>query len=652
MFTASFFVIFLLCWRCWYTLSFTTPYQREEFGLFSDSSIVDLHNGSMESLQLWLNWHPVTLVIFYTSWSGQSIKSVPELISAHHMFSGSSVVSIIGINCWVGQCRQSFQSLHFPRLFLYHTHYPPIEYLDEITAPKIVKFLRNVIRPYSYIESMRSLQEFQEKYGNHVLFFVHSNELKRSLKFRAMFHASLNLLSHINRPEVGIILQDKLATSVGLPKYGNLLINSHFFRTKYFSNVHQKFTTNEIVEWMIKNTKKRVSELTPNATGNHFYISQLKHPSLVLALPNPWSDSSKNSEVFKKFHQIARDYYDCSCLKKPEIDDNKCKTQLKLMNNIYVHGSKCLETSTSCQSSGLALFTFNDNKNGQTRITLKFLQEPCVSLVHSPTGLWNLYSSCCYKQLYNQGRNYNVNINLESSFADEAAKKGGSTKCAGNAPCCSSKRIQNNDMKRHSVHGLACITNHTLDFYLLDSERYSYLLDNAGIDLDEDKKRLFVIDLPSKQNFIFNETVTYTSLAKFVLDFTFGNLLYVYQSLKKTSQHDVLHQNIVELSTETFQKEVIHENEHVLVMFYANWCGVCKPANLVYLQLMKTYQKHKIKFTRIDNDKFELPWHYTAPAFPSFVLFPAKNKQDSIHFPEDKQITVGNLMQFVSMALS
>ena len=61
-------------------------YKNENVVLFKNNtplSFVDIKDGSMDRLNEWLIAHPITLVMFYAPWSGQSIKAVPEILTAH-----------------------------------------------------------------------------------------------------------------------------------------------------------------------------------------------------------------------------------------------------------------------------------------------------------------------------------------------------------------------------------------------------------------------------------------------------------------------------------------------------------------------------------------------------------------------------------------
>lgn len=46
-------------------------------------SFVDIEDGSMDQLNELLTAHPITLVMFYAPWSGQSIKAIPEILTAY-----------------------------------------------------------------------------------------------------------------------------------------------------------------------------------------------------------------------------------------------------------------------------------------------------------------------------------------------------------------------------------------------------------------------------------------------------------------------------------------------------------------------------------------------------------------------------------------
>lgn len=103
----------------------------------------------------------------------------------------------------------------------------------------------------------------------------------------------------------------------------------------------------------------------------------------------------------------------------------------------------------------------------------------------------------------------------KTNSLDGPVRKSYSTEylCGKNAPCCSRnlESIRSN-LSLADFRGLACQTNKTLNFYLLDETRYKYLLENAGVDTSQPS--LLVVDLSEKTHFSIKENLNYLSVGK------------------------------------------------------------------------------------------------------------------------------------------
>ena len=79
--------------------------------------------------------------------------------------------------------------------------------------------------------------------------------------------------------------------------------------------------------------------------------------------------------------------------------------------------------------------------------------------------------------------------------------------------------------------------------------------------------------------------------------------------------------NIVHVSDESFEQEVLNASEPVLIDYWAEWCGPCKMIAPIIEELAEEYgEKIKIAKFNIDENP-ETPPKYGIRGIPTLMLF-------------------------------
>lgn len=79
--------------------------------------------------------------------------------------------------------------------------------------------------------------------------------------------------------------------------------------------------------------------------------------------------------------------------------------------------------------------------------------------------------------------------------------------------------------------------------------------------------------------------------------------------------------NIVSISDDTFEKEVVESNIPVLVDFWAQWCGPCKAIAPILDDLSQKYAG-KVKMVKLDVDHNPAtPPKFGVRGIPTLILF-------------------------------
>jgi thioredoxin 1 len=87
---------------------------------------------------------------------------------------------------------------------------------------------------------------------------------------------------------------------------------------------------------------------------------------------------------------------------------------------------------------------------------------------------------------------------------------------------------------------------------------------------------------------------------------------------------------ILEVSDQTFEKDVVQADQPTLVDFWAVWCGPCKMIAPVVEELSGEYEG-RVKFTKMNVDEnMNTPGRYGIRGIPTLMLFKGGKVVDQI----------------------
>ena len=93
---------------------------------------------------------------------------------------------------------------------------------------------------------------------------------------------------------------------------------------------------------------------------------------------------------------------------------------------------------------------------------------------------------------------------------------------------------------------------------------------------------------------------------------------------------------MLDISKDTFEKEVMKSSLPVLIDFWAPWCGPCRIVGPVLERLSSEYI-HKLKFAKLNvDDNQDIAAKYDVRGIPCMIIFSKGEETDRIigAFPE------------------
>ncbi|XP_022092601.1 thioredoxin domain-containing protein 11-like [Acanthaster planci] len=203
--------------------------------------------------------------------------------------------------------------------------------------------------------------------------------------------------------------------------------------------------------------------------------------------------------------------------------------------------------------------------------------------------------------------------------------------------------------------GLGCRTNRTVNFFAMRSEYFWQFAEQlgasarSGFQAPGKRTAIVLLDIEAEQQHLLAGEITASAIKNFIFNYTTSNLTRHLRSANAPSACSQMTGVCVqEVVSSTFEELVLDSTKDVLLLYYAPWCGFCSRTHHLYLMLAKVFQHStNLLISRIDGDANDLPWQFTPSSYPTLLLFPAGQKDQSLQFPQSTVLNLPNMIKFV-----
>ncbi|XP_063286360.1 thioredoxin domain-containing protein 11 [Pelobates fuscus] len=667
---------------------------RPPVHFFSKKSFVlDLFHGQLDYAEHIRQDSEITMFFLYAPWCGRSIMARSEIEEVANRLSDQ--VLFVAINCWwhQGTCRKQKHFYYFPVINLYHKSFGPIEYKGPLTAAYIEKFVRRVMSPLLYIPSLAKLRKFLSHYEPGVLGYFEFNASPQPPGYLTFFSSALHSLQkdYVETIRFGVITDRKLAKEISLTNPGTVYLHRNLNSSLVYPDKERNFTAANICNWALDNRESQLHWLRPHGGKSLLLDNELKKgPALFIFIPyNPLSEIHP---LLDEIADLILKYNRCTQSLAIE-DDHKqqkhnIKSELLSSSDTSSNVEETYRTFSCCNTvvlpqwyqlskvhnvCELCVNQTMDIKPSKARLPqCNFLEitaalnsfylkehifmgfmsrvKECSNFLsfYSP---FNHYTACCQTV---HRESISSMLNLENTnFAFASHWKNPLKNSPNIVPHIEEKRFINSTYHNGGggINGLRCRTNKTLNLYLLDSNLSWFYAERLGATTGVSFRKTFatIVDMKEETHFVLDQSqpLLTSNLEAFIQNFS-----KVYSPLQRhlvgdTSYHVSQQQLITEVTSSTFSRIVLEMKKDVLLLYYTSWCGFCASLNHLFLRLTQLLATDSIIVARINIAHNDLPWEFMVDRVPTILLFPQNRKDQSVKYPDDKQITLSNLLKFI-----
>lgn len=545
-----------------------------------------------------LNNSEISSVLYYNDWSSDADGVINSFLQASQRFCNQ--INYITVDCTKKQyCPKLSNGALYPLLQVHHRLYPsPITYGGPLKLHYMQEFYKTLISPITYVSSSARFFKLIQRTQFSVV--VHIDPLKHHA-LSAYYQMALQTLNHYPSQyvEFGVVTCGELATKLRLVEW-----QVHVFDRRKEGGVGDGDPLPSPIE--LHDLRSFSSRLMYN---------KKEKLAMVFEEPNEWI-------VKKHLTQSMRG---------------------EKSNFLY-------KALTSADAAMLFFISDLDMLNAIESVAISYSE-----VRNEADGGGGQSCSCCCSSFSDEL------VPCETCVIDDSCKD----RLSCSSPLLPTASTQTSTLLKTSypplkttlkcdilaeVRGLRHRLNHTITFAVLDIAEYRSVWRSLGV--GKATAGAVIVDVGNEDEYEMRKNLTEENIAEHIFRYSVGLFESTRTFHKPIVTSSLADDYNVATSNSNFKSQVLNSTADVLVLYTSPSCAACMIYDHYVADLRRFLRTSDVlTILRVDDRlNSHLEWPFYVDTFPSLILFPSTEPNDSIVFPSTEVSSI-SLKQLVSFLL-
>jgi len=588
-----------------------------------------------------------SVLMFYAPWDRESMQARGVLVELANFFSQTDIM-IAAVNCWypTSDCAKEFgtksTSSQFPVFIFYPAYLKGIQYRGLLRSDHLITWVQKCRYPLTQLLDLEHFYSLQMTHPSLLVGFTpQTTATSLDPNHVSLLAAANHLLESYpdSTISVAVTTDPNLARTLHLHPTHPVRL---FTWNSTYVYPNKTLDSSKLHVWTLRHHTAPTSWI--KLPGRKSLVLQRmlgSHSLLVFTSNNMMYTNSVETVV----REVSARYRDCN--KTHQAQDLVTRLKSK-------HSAHCDEARDTCLMQGpthCLLKSFSSDSNGGPA---------CSEVVHS-----NITGACAdsvvneidevddevlllLQEVRAEKRNKLKYENINSWVGGDISEPGDSV---------------------DNISGLSCKDNRSLSIYTVDSGKggYDILAGALGVKKSDDPRVVIVSIEEEAVVEVKVEGQDFRKTLENVIDSWHKGELVGQPGLRSSERGTSLRLGIdtncdnidssvscvKEVTRDTFNRDVLEKNSSTVLFYTSSFCSHCTAVSYVFHSVSRLLADvTEIQFKVMDATRNDLPWQFTALAYPTVLFFPQRSKDSSRVFPTYKELNTTNLLAFIVSNLS